>query len=411
MRIEFQRKVDRIAGKLICWVLSLFHRNGVSGSVEQAPKRILIILLSEMGSLVLAHPMFLRLKEKYPGVSLHALLFEKNRECLEILDVLPPENILTIDDKSFGRFAKSCLMALLRMRRQGFDAVIDCELFARISSIYSVLSGAPLRIGFHPHTQEGLYRGEFINRPVLYNPYHHISHQFLTLAEAIDSPTVPRAKRRVPALEELEAPAIPFGRDEMERMRRRVADDFPQILGKQMALIYPSGGILPIRAWPEDHYRRLARELVSEGYAVGVIGLAEDSPLAARILSFCGEAGCIDLTGYTKSIRELMILFHYASVLITNDGGPVHFASMTPIPTIAFFGPESPALYGSLDREAVNYFLGISCSPCLTAYNHRNSPCDGDNACLKEIPPEEVLEKALEILRSEKGTPARPLSG
>jgi ADP-heptose:LPS heptosyltransferase len=335
-------------------------------------------------------------------VAIHALLFEKNRECLDVLDVLPPENILSINDKSLGQFVKSCLLALLRIRKQKFDVVIDCELFARISSIYSVLSGAPLRVGFHPHTQEGLYRGEFINRPVLYNPYHHISQQFLTLAEAIDSPTAPRAKRRMMA-QELEVPAIVFGQEEMERMRKRVADDFPQILGKELVLIYPSGGILPIRAWPEDHYSRLAGELISEGYAVGVIGLAEDGPLAARALSRCGEASCIDLTGYTKSVRELMILFHYASLLITNDGGPAHFASMTPIPTIAFFGPETPALYGSLDPEAVNYFLGISCSPCLTAYNHRNSPCDGDNVCLKEIPPEGVLEKALEILRREKG--------
>lgn len=410
MKIEFQRKVDRILGKLICRVLSVFYRNEEALPPDHAPRRILIILLSEMGSLVLAHPMFSRLKEKYPGVSLHALLFEKNSECLEVLDVLPPENILTINEKSSGQFVKSCLLALLRIRKQKFDVVIDCELFARISSIYSVLSGAPLRVGFHPHTQEGLYRGEFINRPVLYNPYHHISRQFLTLAEAIDSPTVPGAKRQMISQEEMKAPAIPFGRDEMERMRKRVADDFPRILGKELVLIYPSGGILPIRAWPLEHYCRLARGLISEGYAVGVIGLAEDGPLAARILYRCGEASCIDLTGYTKSVRELMILFHYASLLITNDGGPAHFASMTPIPTIAFFGPETPALYGSLDPEAVNCFLGMSCSPCLTAYNHRNSPCDGDNACLKEIPPEGVLEKALEILRSEKRPRPRALA-
>jgi ADP-heptose:LPS heptosyltransferase len=354
--------------------------------------------------------MFSLLKKKFPGVSLHALLFERNKECLEILDAVPSENILTINDQTFRRFVKSCLLALVRMRRQRFDAVIDCELFARISSILSLLSGAPLRVGFHPHTQEGLYRGDFINRPVLYNPYHHISQQFLTLADAIDSTTVPRAKRPITA-EVPEAPAIRFGRDEMERMRKRVADDFPQILGKELVLVYPSGGILPIRAWPLDHYCRLARELVSEGYAVGVIGLTEDRPLAGQILSFCGGDSCIDLTGYTKSIRELMILFHFASLLITNDGGPVHFASMTPIPTMAFFGPASPALYRSLDRKTVNYFLGISCSPCLTAYNQRKSPCDGDNTCLKEIPMEQVLEKALEILRSEKRTRARAFAG
>jgi len=409
MRIEFQRKVDRIVGKLICRILSVFYRRGVTPPLDHTPKRILIILLSEMGSLVLAHPMFCHLKEKFPGVSLHVLLFEKNKECLEVLDTVSPENILTINDKTFSQFAGSCFTSLIRMRKQKYDVVIDCELFARISSIFSVLSGAPLRVGFHPHTQEGLYRGDFINRPVLYNPYHHISQQYLTLADGIDSTTVPSAKRLM-MVQELEAPAIQFGQDEMERMRKRVADDFPQILGKELVLIYPSGGILPIRAWPLDHYCRIARELVSMEYAVGVIGLAEDRPFGGRILSFCGQESCIDLTGYTKSIRELMILFHFASLLITNDGGPVHFASMTPIPTMAFFGPESPVLYGSLDRKAVNYFLGISCSPCLTAYNHRNSPCDGDNACLKEISPEQVLEKALEILRNEKRPVARALA-
>jgi ADP-heptose:LPS heptosyltransferase len=402
MKIEFQRKVDRIFGKLICRLLSLFYRKQRALPPGRVPKRILIILLSEMGSLVLAHPMFSRLKEKYPGVSLHALVFDKNRECLDVLEVMPAENILTIDDKSPGQFIKSCVLSLIGIRRQRFDVVIDCELFARVSSIYSVLSGAPLRVGFHPHTQEGLYRGAFINRPVLYNPYLHISRQFLTLAEAIDSPTVPKAKGPRTVLEELKAPEISLGQEEMESMRRRVADDFPQILGKELVLIYPSGGILPIRAWPPESYCRFAGELISEGYAVGVIGLAEDGPLAARIVSFCGEANCIDLTGYTKSIRELMILFHYASLLVTNDGGPAHFASMTPIPTIAFFGPETPALYGSLDPEAVNCFLGISCSPCLTAYNHRNSPCDGENTCLKEIQPEGVIEKALEILRGDR---------
>jgi ADP-heptose:LPS heptosyltransferase len=398
MRIEFQRKVDYLLGKWICRILSVFYRRGKTPSLDHTPKRILIILLSEMGSLVLAHPMVLHLQKKFPGVSVHTLLFEKNKQCLEILDAVPSTNILTIDDKTFGRFLKSCLLALIRARKQRFDVVIDCELFARISSIFSVLSGAPLRVGFHPHTQEGLYRGDFINRPVLYNPYHHMSQQFLTLADAIDSTTVPKAKGRRPA-QELEVPAIRFGQEEMESMRKRVVADFPQILGKELVLIYPSGGILPIRAWPLDHYRRLARGLLSEGYAVGVIGLAEDRPLGGQILSICQDNSCVNLAGYTKSIRELMILFHFASLLITNDGGPVHFASMTPIPTIAFFGPESPALYRSLDREAVNYFLGISCSPCLTAYNHRDSPCDGDNACLKGIGPEEVLERAIEILR------------
>jgi ADP-heptose:LPS heptosyltransferase len=108
----------------------------------------------------------------------------------------------------------------------------------------------------------------------------------------------------------------------------------------------------------------------------------------------------VDLTGYTKTIRELMCIFQFSSLLITNDGGPGHFAAMTPVPSIIFYGPETPLLYGPIDEKAQNLFLGISCSPCVTAYNHRNSPCDGDNLCLKKIEPELVLSKALKILEA-----------
>jgi hypothetical protein len=40
----------------------------------------------------------------------------------------------------------------------------------------------------------------------------------------------------------------------------------------------------------------------------------------------------------------------------------------------------------------------IACSPCLSAYNHRLTFCDGDNQCLKRIPPDPVLADALAAL-------------
>ena len=47
---------------------------------------------------------------------------------------------------------------------------------------------------------------------------------------------------------------------------------------------------------------------------------------------------------------------------------------------------------------------GIACSPCLSAYNHRLTFCDGDNQCLKRIAPDPVLADALAFLRGESGT-------
>ena len=160
----------------------------------------------------------------------------------------------------------------------------------------------------------------------------------------------------------------------------------------------PGGGILPIRAWPIDSYNQLCTKLLDAGYAVGVIGLKGDHAISQVVVDHCHSAHCINLAGYTKSVRQLLMLFHRAALLVTNDGGPGQFAALTPLPTITFFGPETPQLYQPLGSNGYSFFLGLPCSPCLTAYNHRNSPCDGDNQCLKLITSKQVWAKASEML-------------
>lgn len=402
LNIKFQRAVDRYAGAPICAMFSLIERIRtiiMGKKAPSAPRKILVILLSEMGSLVLAHPMFVRLQKEYPEATLHALLFHKNREVLDLLQVMPQENVLTISDRSLPAFVMESLHTIWRMRKLRFDVVIDCELFSRVSSIFSYLSGASLRVGFHRHTQEGLYRGSFINRPVLYNPYRHLSQQFLTMVAVIKSTSMPSDKR-LPVAYSITPPVFDFPPQELEQVATRLHTDFPVLKGKRLVLVYPSGGILPIRAWPLGNYSHICASLLQEGYAVAVIGLQQDKLQAQAILVHCQHPACIDLTGYTHSVRHLLAIFNHAALLITNDGGPGQFAALTPIPSLVFFGPETPILYSSLAKNSHCFYLGLPCSPCLTAYNHRASPCDGDNQCLKQITPEQVLIKAREVLGS-----------
>lgn len=421
MRIEFQRKVDRLVGIVLCSVFSLLSRCRRSVPKETKPVKILVILLSEMGSLVLARPMLDRIRGKYPDASVHVLLFAQNKEFLEVLDVIPADRILTLRNDSLVHFIRDSVRVFIQMRRIRIDTVLDCELFARVSSIYAFLSGARLLVGFHPHTQEGLYRGHFINRPVLYNPYQHISEQFINLVEAIASEGRPRVKRKVVSsassrittpggtASRFTVPRMKVRPNEVEKARARFLGDFPNLSGSRQVLIYPGGGLLPIRAWPLESYCSVASDLLRNDCNVGVIGLESDKDLARTIQSHCKNRNCIDLTGYTATVRHLMLIFHFSSLLITNDGGPGHFASMTPLPTIVLYGPETPVLYGPLGNNSYSFHASFSCSPCLTAYNHRNTPCDGNNLCLKSISPEEVLSKAYEMLeagnRHRDGTP------
>lgn len=405
MNIDVQRWIDRWIGIPLCAAVSavdaVMKVFKSADAASKPPRAIVVILLSEMGSLVLAHDMFARLKSRYPDAQLHALLFGKNREILDLMQVIPEGNVHTVDDKSLSGLVKSLLKAIRELRQANVDVAIDCELFSRISSLLSFASGASVRVGFHRHTQEGLYRGSHINRPVPYNPYKHISAQFLTLARAIDSTAVPKSKLAV-SLSGKPPPHVQLPTGLKDGIESRLAADFPAIAGKPLVLVYPGGGILPIRAWPLESYSALCEGLVADGCAVAVIGLKEDKALAQELVTNVRAAApgsaVIDLTGFTRSIAELLALFHVARLLVTNDGGPGQFAALTPIWTLMLFGPETPGLYAPLTPQCYSFYSQWPCSPCLTAYNHRSSYCDGDNQCLKVIAPATVLAKSREFL-------------
>jgi hypothetical protein len=57
--------------------------------------------------------------------------------------------------------------------------------------------------------------------------------------------------------------------------------------------------------------------------------------------------------------------------------------------TYIFYGPETPALYGPLGN-ALPIYSNMSCSPCVSATNHRKTSCR-DNQCLKIIKPDSIF--------------------
>ncbi len=408
MKLQTQRWIDRWVGQLLCAAVSAWVRLkglfGKPGGLVARPRHILVILLSEMGSIVLAGPMFAALRRNYPGAAIHVLQLKKNQEVSRLLGLTQAQYLHALDDSSGLTLLRDILRVSLSMRRIQLDAVVDCELFSRISALLSFACGASVRVGFTAHTQEGLYRGSFINHAIPYNPYQHISKQFLSLVDALeDGAAAPRNKtapiRSLPVDTEL---SVPFDADELQVYRAQVMSDHSALAGRKVVLLYAGGGILPERAWPAAHYARVAQGLCEAGHAVGLIGLKDDAALARSLITEVGHSACVDLTGYTRSIRELLMLFHACDLLITNDGGPGHIATLTPNQTMVFFGPETGRLYGPLGQRNQVLESGLACSPCLSAYNHRLTFCDGDNQCLKRIAPDPVLVDALAYLRRDR---------
>ena len=137
MNINLQRWIDRWVGIPLCAAVSAFDAvikrfkppAELRAMAEAEPRAIVVILLSEMGSLELAHDMLKRLKTRYPNAPLHALLFGKNREILDLMGVVKPEHVHTVDDSSLMALQSSLLKAIRSLRAANVDVAIDCELF------------------------------------------------------------------------------------------------------------------------------------------------------------------------------------------------------------------------------------------------------------------------------------------
>src|SRR5207248_10376856 len=108
------------------------------------------------------------------------------------------------------------------------------------------------------------------------------------------------------------------------------------------------------------------------------------------------------LAGET-TVRQLLGLYTGSDVLVANDWGPAQFASMTPIRVVTLFRPDTPALFAARSPNATALWAGIACSPCVNAYDNRQSVCR-NNLCMQAITVDDVLSEVTRIHDSLKKT-------
>jgi len=408
MTPDLMRAIDYWVGIPLAFLVTLVSRLqrviGLAASPVGRPRNILFIQLAEMGTMVVAYPALRKARELHPDATLHFLCFTQIRSSVEMLEMIPSGNIITIDSHSGLSLARDTLRFLWRARRRGIDTVINMEAFVRYSSLLSYLSGASRRVGFHRFNQEGAYAGDLLTHRVLHNGHIHVAHGFLDLVHALDAPSdqVPRVKRSR-TMDCLEVPKISTDASAAAGIWRKLraihADVGPT---RKLVVINPNASDkFPMRRWPLASFTELARQLLEDPEVfVLITGLASENADAQSMCAQLNSPRALDLTGQTTMI-ELLHLFDLAHVLVTNDSGPAHFAAMTGIHEIVFFGPEIPDRYRPLTSRSDVIHTGYTCSPCIGALNQRLSPCN-DNLCLKSLRVEQVaalVRSRLEVLR------------
>lgn len=396
MKVDTMRHIDYYIGVPLCFLGSLFQKLVtffIKGE-KKAPKNVLFIELSEMGSAILVDPAMRKL-QKEAGANLHFAIFKKNKPSLDLLGTVPEENIYSIRGDNFLTLAIDGIKFFYWTRKRKIDAVIDLELFSRVTALLTGFSGAPCKLGFHAYYNEGLYRGDFLTHKVAYNPHIHIAKNFIALVNALMSKEeeIPYSKTKI-ADEEIQIAKVKFTDREKQSVIgivRGCKNEFDPEKHK-IILINPNASELLIqRRWPQENFAELIKMILQDcPWAIVLItGDPREREEAGRLKEQVGDERCVNFAGKV-TFAQLPLLYSVSEFMVSNDSGPPHFASITDMPTFVLFGPETPALYGSLGNSTP-VFAGLACSPCVSASNHRKTACR-DNVCLKVIKPLQVFK-------------------
>lgn len=391
MKVDTMRFVDKYFGVPLCFIGTAVFKIFLRPKKNIKPKNILFIELSEMGSAILVDPAMQKAKKTFDA-ELFFLIFKKNKPSLQLLNTVSDDNIFTINAEGIFSLIKDTLRFLLWSRKRNIDTVIDLELFSRYSGILAGFAGADNIVAFNNFHGEGLYKGNMVTHKVLYNSHLHISKNFIAMVNALisNNKEVPYSKTKIDDSEIILKKAV-ISDDLKENVAKKIKNIIPEYnKGDKIILINPNASeLLPQRRWERNKYRDLINKILEEYKDVYVLitGAPSEEKEAKQLASQCGDR-CFSFAGAVK-FSELVGLYELSKIMITNDSGPAHFAAVTSMPTIVIFGPETPALYSSLGKTRPVY-SHLACSPCVSAANHRKTPCK-DNVCLQVISVDEVF--------------------
>lgn len=408
MRATTIRALDYWLGIPGCALLTGLRRlKDVAASATQAPRprRILFLKFIEQGATVLAQDAIARATRAVGRDNIFFCVFESNRAILDVLDSVPAANIISLRDRSLTTFTADFLGALATARRRDIDTVIDMEFFSRASAIFAFLSGASTRVGLHRFTGELPYRGDLMTHRIQYLPHLHIAQQYSILIEAslhppsrnerfgetgfLDEPLLKVPLEEIRAKAPAAAPAFVASPSALQEMRQRIGADG----ASPIVVLNPNASdLLPLRKWQTVKFAELARRLLDTYPQAKIVltGGPSERDAAEQLCADVGSPRVVSMAGHT-SLPDLLALYSVADVLVTNDSGPGHFSSLTPVHAVVLFGPETPRLFGPLSASSTVIWKELACSPCVSVFNHRLSPCR-NNVCMQAITVDEVFD-------------------
>lgn len=333
-------------------------------------QKILIIAPAWIGDAIMAQPLYRRLHERHPNLTLDVLAPAWTRA----VHARMPEVNETFDNPfGHGELKLGSRWKLARqLKSRHYDQAILLPNSLK-SALIPFFAGIPLRTGF-----VGEMRYALLNDARVLNPQAlpKMVERFAALAQSSNAPL----PRPVPN------PHLVID----ETARSATLEKTGLNADSPIVALCPGAEYGPAKRWPAQHAAALARTLLAEGKQVWLFGSGKDNEIAGEIANLA--PGTTNLCGKTN-LSEAIDLLSLASAVVTNDSGLMHMAAALDRPIAAIYGSSSPEFTPPLSNNARIVTLDLECSPCF----ERVCPL-GHMKCLNDLDPPRVYNALAKLV-------------
>jgi len=376
-KTELLKAADALIGGPLCRLLGriTFHLERQPPHHQRMPsnpKRILVVRPGGIGDMVLLLPALRKLQEHFPTAKLEVICERRNLEVLRLSGWTG--DVFLYDWQPF----RLC-SALLRRR---YDIAIDTEQFHHFSAVFTILSRAPIRIGFKINPRRNPLYTHLVN----YALDGLEAEQFAALLAPLG---INQSAHWALAgfLKDLSLPINP-----------RLAAELASPLEKERLAVLHAGASCRYKKWSCDNFTALIKQLHAEfGLTIALVGSHADRPeskLITRSLSPANQAFVRNYTGQL-TLAQSAALIKRARLFVGSDSGLAHLAVALDVPTVVLFGPSDAQKWGMVNKRHAVVRKTLPCAPCFIFGYHR--PCR-TLECMRSIQVDDVLTACRRLL-------------
>jgi lipopolysaccharide heptosyltransferase II len=335
------------------------------------PFRILIRASNWLGDSVISVPAVRAIKTGRPDAHITIAAPKK----IAAIWKLVPEVDEIIPLPNRGLFAT--VRAIRRQPR--FDVAVVFPNSLR-SALEVWLSGIPRRVGYRGHSRKWLLN-QIVPENERVGPPEHQAFHYLRIAKNLGA--------------EISGEFI--ASKKMPNAQRPTPNSQLSTLNSQLLVgLCPGAEYGPAKRWLPERFAEAATSIAMQRDVKWILfGTKKDAEIGEKFCTTLGDH-CVNRIGQT-TIQQLIDELRECRLLLTNDTGTMHLASLLGVPVVAIFGSTEPRMTGPLGDGHVILRHQVECSPCFLRQ------CPIDFRCMKAVTVQEAVDAVLSML-------ARPTS-